>query len=63
MSGLRAELERARWYQGKGGELASILLRRHVRRPGRRRGLLAILAAEYTDGGAAEYAMAGAGRA
>jgi maltokinase len=57
VSALRPELERARWYQGKGRELVSLRLVERVQLPEVAGGLLAIMAAEYADGSVAEYAI------
>jgi maltokinase len=56
VSGLRPELEHARWYHGKGRELASLRLVDRIDVPGSVGGLLAILGAEYADD-RAEYAL------
>ncbi len=58
VSALRPELERARWYQGKGGRLASVRLVDTFDVPGADGGLLAIVAAEDSGGSTTEYAMA-----
>ena len=57
-SSLRAELEGARWYQGKGRELASLRLVDRLAVPGSGGAMLAIVAAGYNEGAAEEYAMA-----
>ena len=58
VSALRPELERARWYQGKGGRLASLGLVDTFDVPGVDGGLLAVVETEDTDGSTTEYAMA-----
>jgi len=57
VSALGPELERARWYHGKGRELVSLRLVDRVYVPDADGGLLTILATEYADGSAAEYAI------
>lgn len=58
-SNLRAELEQARWYQGKGRELARLELVDRIEVPASAGGMLAIVCAGYADGTAAAYAMPG----
>lgn len=56
-SSLRAELEGARWFHGKGRPLSALRLVDHVEIPGSSGGRLAVVGVEYTDGDAEEYAM------
>src|SRR3954470_2120982 len=58
VSALRPELERARWYQGKSGRLASLRLVDRFDVPGAGGALLAIVKTEDVGGSTAEYAMA-----
>jgi len=55
---LRAELEVARWFQGKGRGLHSLRLVDHVTVPGSGGGILAVVSAGYADGSKEEYALA-----
>lgn len=56
-SALRAELEHARWFHGKGRTLSELRLVDCVGIPGAPGGLLAIVAVEYGDGASEEYAL------
>jgi predicted trehalose synthase len=58
VSALRPELERARWYQGKSGRLASLRLVDTFDVPGAGGALLALVETEDVGGSTAEYAMA-----